>query len=439
MEDCGYMARVALVMDRSMSKIGLNGKAFLPLVTSFGCAVPGIMATRTIENTRDRLVTILIAPLMSCSARLPVYTLLIGAFVPGTRYLSGWVTLQGLCFLAMYAVGVAVAIPVAWLMKRFFFPSRPSPFVIELPPYSLPSWRVVLHRVWEQIWSFITRAGTLILATSVLLWATAYFPGIMVAKSSLLGKSNRIQRRSTLTKPSSMRNVVDSSRIATSVDLAKLASRCFMPSVGIGRLESVLSLHSRSRSHYCHVGNDLFIGRRRRREQRRSAIAVKIRAMARRSTGIQCRHGCLDHGLLCLVRSMRRDVNDHSAGNPDLALADLHLRLYDRVGIFRSVVGFCRRDENCSLLIEWFFRRTQPRSHAPRKQDVRRCATLNTGPKLQAGHASHATNNSDHTQTELGELKRTVATDLNPFSDSDLAKEAHPIQRLQKRRHFPLC
>ncbi len=176
MEDCGYMARVALVMDRWMTKIGLNGKAFLPLMTSFGCAVPGIMSTRTIENARDRLVTILIAPLMSCSARLPVYTLLITAFVPAKGLLGGWVTLQGLFFLFMYALGVFVAIPIAWLMKRFFFPSQPSPFVIELPRYTWPSWRVVAHRVWEQVYSFIARAGTLILCTSVLLWAAAYFP-----------------------------------------------------------------------------------------------------------------------------------------------------------------------------------------------------------------------------------------------------------------------
>jgi ferrous iron transport protein B len=176
MEDCGYMARVALVMDRWMTKIGLNGKAFLPLMTSFGCAVPGIISTRTIENSRDRLVTILIAPLMSCSARLPVYALLISAFVPTQRFLNGWITLQGIVFLSMYMLGVLVAIPIAWFMKRYFFPSQPSPFVIELPRYTWPSWRVVLHRVWEQVYSFVARAGTLILCTSVLLWAAAYFP-----------------------------------------------------------------------------------------------------------------------------------------------------------------------------------------------------------------------------------------------------------------------
>lgn len=177
MEDCGYMARVAMIMDRWMSRLGLNGKAFLPLVTSFGCAVPGIMATRTIEHPRDRLITILIAPLMSCSARLPVYTLLITAFIPTTKFLSGWVTLQGLCFFAMYALGVIVAIPIAWLLKTWFFKKSLTPFVIELPRYSFPSWRVVLHRVWEQIKSFVMRAGTLILGTSIVLWALAYYPG----------------------------------------------------------------------------------------------------------------------------------------------------------------------------------------------------------------------------------------------------------------------
>ncbi len=177
MEDCGYMARVALLMDKLMTRLGLNGKAFLPLMTSFGCAVPGIMATRTIENRRDRMVTLLVAPLMSCSARLPVYTLMITTFIPGTAYLGGWVTLHGLLFLAMYSLGAVVAIPIAWLLKRFFFPNQATPFVIELPTYSWPSWRVVLHRVWEQVRAFVARAGTLILCTSILVWATGYFPG----------------------------------------------------------------------------------------------------------------------------------------------------------------------------------------------------------------------------------------------------------------------
>lgn len=177
LEDCGYMARVALVMDKLMTSLGLSGKAFLPLMTSFGCAVPGMMATRTMENRRDRMVTLLVAPLMSCSARLPVYTLMITAFVPTQAYLNGWITLHGLLFLAMYSLGAIVAIPIAWLLKKFVFPGNTAPFVLELPEYKWPSVRVVFQRVLEQVYSFVTRAGTLILCTSILVWAAAYFPG----------------------------------------------------------------------------------------------------------------------------------------------------------------------------------------------------------------------------------------------------------------------
>ena len=124
LEDCGYMARAAFVMDKLMTKLGLSGKSFLPLMSSFACAVPGIMATRVIEDRRDRMVTILIAPLMSCSARLPVYVLLVTTFVPPVSWLGGWIGLQGTVLFAMHVVGLAVAIPVAWLLKKFFFPGR---------------------------------------------------------------------------------------------------------------------------------------------------------------------------------------------------------------------------------------------------------------------------------------------------------------------------
>jgi len=177
LEDCGYMARAAFVMDKLMSRLGLNGKSFLPLMSSFACAVPGIMATRVIENWRDRMVTILIAPLMSCSARLPVYMLLIAAFVPNTTWLGGWVGLQGIVLFAMSSVGLLVAIPVAWLLKRFWFPGEPSAFVMELPSYKLPSIRVVFFRVWERAQAFVTRAGSLIFCTTILVWAACYFPG----------------------------------------------------------------------------------------------------------------------------------------------------------------------------------------------------------------------------------------------------------------------
>jgi ferrous iron transport protein B len=164
-------------MDKLMTKVGLNGKSFVPLMSSFACAIPGIMATRTIENRRDRMVTILVAPLMSCSARLPVYVLLIGAFIPATRYLGGWVGLHGLVLFAMSSLGLVVAIPVAWLLKKTWFKGETPPFVMELPSYKWPSPRIVIHRVYDRGKSFITRAGTLIFATTILVWAAGYFPG----------------------------------------------------------------------------------------------------------------------------------------------------------------------------------------------------------------------------------------------------------------------
>jgi ferrous iron transport protein B len=196
LEDCGYMARVALVMDRWMSMLGLSGRAFLPLMTSFGCAVPGIMSARTIASRRDRMVAILVAPLMSCSARLPVYTLMITTFIPSISYVNGWVSLQGLLFLAMYSLGAVVAIPIAWLLKKFAFPGPTSPFVLEMPSYKWPSWRVVLSQVWEQVRSFAVRAGTLIFCTSILLWAAAYFPSDHREENQLVAKLEAIDMES---------------------------------------------------------------------------------------------------------------------------------------------------------------------------------------------------------------------------------------------------
>ena len=176
LEDCGYMARAAYLMDKLMSQIGLSGRSFIPLLSSFACAVPGIMAARVIENRRDRLVTILIAPLMSCSARLPVYTLLIAAFIPGQTYLGGWIGLQGATMTAMYLVGVVVAVVVALVLKMTILPGDTPPFVMELPSYKRPGAKVVALRVWQRGWSFVRRAGTLILATVVVVWAAAQYP-----------------------------------------------------------------------------------------------------------------------------------------------------------------------------------------------------------------------------------------------------------------------
>jgi ferrous iron transport protein B len=179
LEDCGYMSRAAFLMDRLFSKLGLSGKSFIPMLSSFACAVPGIMATRTIENPRDRLTTILISPLMSCSARLPVYIILIKTFIPDGaehQYLGGYLTLQGLTFFAMYWVGILVAIPMAWLLKKTLLRGETPPFLIELPSYKIPDWKTVLMRVYSSGKAFTMRAGTVILAVSIVVWALAYFP-----------------------------------------------------------------------------------------------------------------------------------------------------------------------------------------------------------------------------------------------------------------------
>jgi ferrous iron transport protein B len=175
LEDSGYMARAAFLMDRLMSRVGLHGKAFLPLMSSFACAIPGIMATRTIESRRDRFATILIAPFMSCSARLPVYTLMIATFFAGQTVL-GFISVGALLMLAMYALGIAVAVIVAFILKRTVLKAPPPPFLMELPPYRLPNLRTVFQNMLMRAWLFLKRAGTVILAISIILWALTYFP-----------------------------------------------------------------------------------------------------------------------------------------------------------------------------------------------------------------------------------------------------------------------
>lgn len=175
LEDTGYMARAAFLLDKLMSRVGLHGKAFLPLMSSFACAIPGIMATRTIENSRDRLATILVAPFMSCSARLPVYALMIAAFFTGQTVL-GFISLGAVLMLGMYALGILVAIVVAFILKKTILKSPPPPFVMELPPYRLPNVRTVIQNMFTRGWIFIKRAGTVILTISIILWALMYFP-----------------------------------------------------------------------------------------------------------------------------------------------------------------------------------------------------------------------------------------------------------------------
>jgi ferrous iron transport protein B len=175
LEDVGYMARAAFVIDRVMGRIGLEGRSFVSLLSSYACAVPGIMATRTIPSPRDRLVTILVAPLMTCSARLPVYALLIGAFVPAVP-IFGPLGSQGLVLLGLYLLGSLSALAVAGLLKRTMLRGEGLPFYMELPPYRVPTLRLWFSQVWGSVSAFLRRAGTIILVANVLLWVLLNFP-----------------------------------------------------------------------------------------------------------------------------------------------------------------------------------------------------------------------------------------------------------------------
>ena len=186
LEDTGYMARAAFLMDRLMSKVGLHGKSFIPMLSSYACAIPGIMATRTIETPKDRLVTILVAPLMSCSARLPVYTLLIAACIPDIKIL-GWLKLQGLTMLAMYLLGTVVALLMAWLFKKTLLKGETPMLIMELPPYKRPLLRVVARHMWDRSRLFLRRAGTVILGINILLWFLATYPRI---ENGMMGKQS---------------------------------------------------------------------------------------------------------------------------------------------------------------------------------------------------------------------------------------------------------
>jgi ferrous iron transport protein B len=174
LEDSGYLPRAAFLLDRLMGKVGLSGRAFIPLLSSFACAIPGIMATRTIPVARDRLTTIMIAPLMTCSARLPVYTLLIGAFIP--RRLIGPFNLQGLTLFGLYLLGVAGAMIVAFAIKRIFMRGDYHPLMLELPEYKWPNVRNLVLGLWERARIFLGRVGTVLLTLMVVLWALSSYP-----------------------------------------------------------------------------------------------------------------------------------------------------------------------------------------------------------------------------------------------------------------------
>jgi ferrous iron transport protein B len=175
LEDSGYLPRAAFLLDRVMGSVGLSGRAFIPLLSSFACAIPGIMATRTIQNPRDRLATIMIAPLMTCSARLPVFALIIGAFIP-RRTVGPGLELQGIVLFALYIVGVVSAMGVAYVLKRMGTAKRYQFLMLELPAYHWPNTRTLLIGLWQRVEIFLSRVGTIILALMVILWALSSFP-----------------------------------------------------------------------------------------------------------------------------------------------------------------------------------------------------------------------------------------------------------------------
>jgi ferrous iron transport protein B len=184
LEDTGYLARAALIADRVMRSIGLNGKAFIPLLSAYACAVPAIMATRTIENRRDRLATILVTPFMTCSARIPVYILLIAAFIPNTTYLHGFLGLRTIVMLSLYVAGFVAAMMTAWLLKSSILKSSETPFILELPQYRMPTLRSLVLRLVDRARVFLHNAGTVILMVTLALWVLAHIPPVHLANGT---------------------------------------------------------------------------------------------------------------------------------------------------------------------------------------------------------------------------------------------------------------
>ena len=176
LEDSGYLSRAALIADRTMARAGLQGKSFIPLLSAYACAVPAIMATRTIESKRDRMATILIAPFMTCSARLPVYAVIIAAFIPERPVIGWFLGTQASALLGLYLLGFLAAVATAKVLKSSVLKSERTPFVMEMPPYRWPTWRGIALRLWDRAKAFLGRAGTTILAISVVLWLLAHVP-----------------------------------------------------------------------------------------------------------------------------------------------------------------------------------------------------------------------------------------------------------------------
>jgi ferrous iron transport protein B len=193
LEDSGYLARAAFLLDRVMAKVGLHGRAFVPMLTGFACAVPAIMAARTIESRKDRLVTMLVTPLISCSARLPIYGLMIATVFATRPKVFGVLNPGAVVMIAMYALSISAAITMAFVFKRTILKSPPPPFVLELPPYRRPRLSELFHHVGRKVKSFLTQAGTVILAITIVLWALFKFPQSSEAAARYEAAKTRIE------------------------------------------------------------------------------------------------------------------------------------------------------------------------------------------------------------------------------------------------------
>ena len=304
LEDFGYMARAAFLMDRIMGGAGLHGRAFIPLLSSFACAIPGIMATRVIDNRRDRLTTILIAPLMTCSARIPVYTLIISAFIPA-RQVWGFVDLQGLVMFGLYAAGIASALGVSFLIKFLMWRDyAPAPFMLELPDYKMPRLRSIAIGVYTRAKMFLQRAGTTIFSMMVLIWFLASFP----------------QPPAGATDP------------AINYSLAAMIGKAIEPLFGPGRFQ----LADRRGADPGHGGA------RGRGRGARHRLCHRGRQGSRRTdrpgagNEMESGHRALAAGLVHLRAAMRLDAGGDQARDRQLEMDGDHLRLHVRAGLCRE-------------------------------------------------------------------------------------------------------
>ncbi len=289
LEDSGYMPRAAFLVDKMFRWCGLSGKSFIPLLSSFACAVPGIMATRTIEDKKLRFITILVAPLMTCSARLPVYTIMISAFLPYKSYF-GIMNLQGLTLTLLYLLGIFVAVIVSFILKKTILKTEVGTFLMELPSYKIPTLKSVFIRVFNRAKQFVIRAGTVIMAITIIIWALSYYPHTESDSASFIAKQERIEQSIELNKKSTY---ADINEIADRYDsVQKIIVKKLILTIdeisSIESLETMIPNIKKSRSGYTEVID------RYSKYQRFKLLALqKINNLSNEAAGYQIRNSYL--------------------------------------------------------------------------------------------------------------------------------------------------